>query len=79
MRLLTKLIIFIKKILNSIKNIKYEIERRLHRVKIELVKKVVRCPISKKCDIPENSYRCNIFYQKCTKFIEFNPKAKLHN
>ncbi|OLS20510.1 MAG: hypothetical protein HeimC3_40240 [Candidatus Heimdallarchaeota archaeon LC_3] len=56
---------------------KYEIERRLHRVKIELDKKVVRCHFSKECDIPENSYRCNLFYQKCTKFIKFNLKANL--
>ena len=45
-----------------------EIENRLHRVKIELEKKEVECPHMKECESVENSFRCNIFYQKCTKF-----------
>ena len=45
---------------------KIEIENRLHRVKIRLNKKKVQCPFSKECNLSENSYRCNLFYEKCS-------------
>ena len=47
------------------------IEKRLHRVKIELEKKDVVCIYGTLCDTAENSERCNIFYSKCVKFTEF--------
>ncbi len=44
-----------------------EIENRLHRVKIILNKKNIKCPSSKNCDKAENCSKCNEFYRKCTK------------
>lgn len=48
------------------------IEKRLHRVKIELEKKEVTCNYGNLCDTAENSERCNHFYFKCVKFKEFS-------
>ncbi len=55
---------------------KNEIEKRLHRVKIELDKKDVKCRFSKSCDIAESSSRCNYFYHKCTRFKDFIRKHR---
>ena len=47
-------------------------EKRLHRVKIELDKnKKLNCQFSKSCNEAEYSYRCNNFFQKCAKFKGF--------
>jgi len=47
-------------------------EKRLHRVKIELDEnKPIKCQFAKGCSKAENSYRCNSFYQKCPKFKDF--------
>ncbi|MFX1419383.1 MAG: hypothetical protein ACFE9N_10725 [Promethearchaeota archaeon] len=48
-----------------------EIENRLHRVMIKLVKKGIVCPYAKECLAAENSIRCNEFYEKCIKFTDF--------
>jgi len=45
---------------------RYEIEKRLHRVKINLEKKDINCPYSKKCDKATNCERCNNYFKKCT-------------
>lgn len=50
---------------------KNEIEKRLHRVMIKLDKKSITCPYAKDCISSENSYRCNLLYQKCTIFKNF--------
>jgi hypothetical protein len=39
----------------------------LHRVKIEIPKSIVKCPI--KCERVENCYRCNDYYKKCSIYI----------
>ena len=49
---------------------RYEIEKRLHRVKINLDKKVLNCPNSKKCNKATNCERCNKYYLKCSKYKE---------
>jgi len=48
-----------------------EIEKRLHRVMIKIPKKGYKCPYSKDCDNAENSVRCNVFYDKCSRYIGF--------
>ena len=45
-----------------------EIENRLHRVKISLIKKEVTCPRGSQCDKAENSLRCNLHFSKCRRF-----------
>jgi len=49
-----------------------DIEKRLHRVMIRIPQQGYKCPYSKDCDSAENSARCNVFYHKCSKFIEYN-------
>ena len=48
------------------------IEKRLHRVKIELDKSTVLCKFSNSCDLAENCKRCNEFFSKCVKFKQFS-------
>jgi len=50
------------------------IEKRLHRVKIELDKSTVLCKFSNACDLAESCKRCNEFFIKCVKFKEFTKK-----
>jgi len=57
---------------NTKEELSHEIERRLHRVMIKLEKINVRCPYSKNCYSSENCSRCNVFFDKCSKFKEFN-------
>lgn len=49
-----------------------EIERRLHRVMIKIPQQGYKCPHSRDCDNAENSARCNVFYHKCSRYIDFN-------
>ena len=49
---------------------RYEIEKRLHRVKITLDKEDINCPYSKNCDKATNCMRCNKYYLKCSKYKE---------
>jgi len=46
-----------------------EIEKRLHRVKIDLDLKNIACPQSKNCQDAENGSRCNIFFEKCSIYL----------
>ena len=46
-----------------------EIEKRLHRVKIALDCENGKCPQSKSCQNVENGDRCNIFYEKCSFYL----------
>ena len=46
-----------------------EIEKRLHRVKIALNCKNVKCPQSKHCQNAENCDRCNFFFEKCSIYL----------
>jgi len=48
---------------------RYNIEKRLHRVKIALDRKNVTCPQSKNCQDAENCGRCNIFFEKCSIYV----------
>ena len=57
---------------NTKEAMSYKIERRLHRVMIKLEKSIVRCFYSKNCHSSENCRRCNVFYDKCSKFKGFN-------
>ncbi len=50
-----------------------EVERRLYRVMIKLNKGNVKCPHSKQCIHPEICNRCNIYYGKCSVYIENVP------
>jgi len=54
-----------------------EVEKRLHRVMIKLTIGYVKCPYSKQCTYSEICNRCNIYYDKCSIFIE--NYSKLHN
>ena len=47
---------------------RYEIEKRLHRVKINLDKKDINCPYVRNCDKAANCERCNTYFKKCTLF-----------
>lgn len=47
---------------------RFEIEKRLHRVKISLKKEEVKCPKASQCDKAESSMRCNLLFSKCSKF-----------
>ena len=47
-----------------------EIEKRLHRVKVRLDKKDIKCPYSKHCDKAQNCSRCNKFYGKCSIYLQ---------
>jgi hypothetical protein len=53
---------------------KNEIEKRLHRVMIKLDKHNIKCPYSRKCVQSENCNRCNLFFQKCSIYTEFDLK-----
>lgn len=44
---------------------RFDVEKRLHRVKIELDNENVNCPVSKECKEASNCDRCNVFYEKC--------------
>ena len=48
----------------------FEMEKRLHRVKIKLDRKNVKCPNAKYCAEAESCDRCNVFYEKCAKFTK---------
>ena len=52
-----------------------EIEKRLHRVMIKIPQQDNKCPYSKYCDDSENSFRCNLFYHKCSKYIDFDSHS----
>jgi hypothetical protein len=52
-----------------------DIEKRLHRVMIKIDHQDNRCPYSKSCENSESSARCNLFYQKCAKFIDFDSHS----
>jgi hypothetical protein len=56
---------------NGVGFLSYDIEKRLHRVKIEMNNRNIKCEYAKACSEAENSYRCNEFYQKCTKYKRF--------
>ena len=52
--------------------LKFEMEKRLHRVKIELDEnRLIMCQFAKRCNKAENSFGCNSFYHKCSKFKDF--------
>ncbi len=51
------------------------IERRLHRVKIELDKSHIKCIHSKDCDEAANCDRCNEYYEKCSIYIKRNKHS----
>ena len=45
----------------------------LHRVKIKMPHSdIIKCQYAKDCSKAENSYRCNNFYHKCSKYRDFN-------
>ena len=46
-----------------------EIEKRLHRVKIAFDHKNAKCPQSNNCQDAENCDRCNIFFGKCSIYV----------
>ena len=46
------------------------IEKRLHRVRILLQKGNAKCPYSNDCVKVTNCYRCNIFYEKCSIYLQ---------
>lgn len=48
-----------------------EIEKRLHRVMIKLEKKGIICSYAVECLSAEYCERCNTFYKKCVKYIDF--------
>ncbi len=48
---------------------RFEVEKRLHRVKIKLNKGDVKCPNSNHCYNAENCYRCNKYYDKCSFYL----------
>ena len=50
---------------------RYDIEKRLHRVKILLDRSKVECPLAKTCKKASNCARCNQYYRKCTIYTEF--------
>ena len=56
---------------------KYDIERRLHRVTIKIDKGVIKCPYSVDCVGAEKGYRCNQFYEKCSRFVDFKANSHL--
>lgn len=45
------------------------VEKRLHRVKIEPSQEDVSCPHSGFCRKAQNCLRCNEFYRKCHLFL----------
>lgn len=50
-----------------------EIERRLHRVKVNLITNdKIKCSQRELCDKAENCARCNEYYMKCGEFKKFN-------
>ena len=49
---------------------RFDIEKRLHRVGISLDKSNVKCPYAKDCDKASNCGRCNEFYKKCSIYIQ---------
>lgn len=53
-----------------------EIEKRLHRVMIKLEKKGIICHYAVECLSAEYCERCNIFYEKCIKYIDFFSDSK---
>ncbi len=59
----------------SLNKMRLNIEKRLHRVKIELDRKNVKCSYSNTCDMAENCERCNSFYRKCNKFKDYSTKS----
>ncbi|MEJ2279576.1 MAG: hypothetical protein P8Y70_17815 [Candidatus Lokiarchaeota archaeon] len=52
-----------------------EVEKRLHRVKINLKSENVKCPKSFNCNKEKSYNRCNIFFQKCSEFKKFKKKG----
>ena len=52
------------------------IENRLHRVKIQLEKGDVKCEFSIQCDTSEFSDRCNQFFKKCSKYLQFKKLSQ---
>ena len=57
------------------KNLNQDIEKRLHRVKINLSGNTTNCPYSKDCNTSEICSRCNVFYEKCSKNEQFRIKS----
>lgn len=47
---------------------RYNVEKRLHRVMIKLDKNNISCPLAKDCIDAENCIRCNQFFRKCSLF-----------
>lgn len=45
-----------------------DVEKRLHRVQIQLNKEEIKCPYSLKCPKSVDGKRCNFFYKKCSIF-----------
>ena len=59
---------------NDKKIMRFEIEKRLHRVKIAFEHKEITCPLSKNCSQAENCMRCDDFYKKCRIYINDSNK-----
>jgi len=57
---------FNKYLLKSVKIMRNEIEKRLHRVKITLNKNKIVCPRSEHCNKAESGARCDIYFEKCS-------------
>jgi len=49
-----------------------DVEKRLHRVKINFDKKDIKCPNSRSCDKAVYCERCNGYFKKCTLFKDRN-------
>ncbi|TXT62692.1 MAG: hypothetical protein BAJALOKI3v1_520022 [Promethearchaeota archaeon] len=46
------------------------VEKRLHRVKIQLKGADIKCPYSNECGKSIDGKRCNKFYKKCAIYIQ---------
>ena len=58
LRIIYNFFLVLNHFLKGVKFMRYEIEKRLHRVKITLDRNGINCP----------NARCNNFYKKCTLF-----------
>jgi len=49
---------------------RFDIEKRLHRVKISLNKELVKCPRGEICENAADCDRCNLFFKKCAIYLK---------
>ena len=51
-----------------------EVEKRLHRVAIKLIKVEILCDVSDICIRAESCSRCNLFFLKCNTYLKLKTK-----